>query len=281
MKMLAANLAAWLAPARFRAEAARRFVTPRVRRQSDTGRDFLHSLEAADFDGPCGRQRAWIGGDGPLVLFQHGWEADSADLATLAEAVLARGRRVCLIDGPAHGESEGRAATLLDFAAGLGAAARTFGQPDALAAHSMGLPAGVIAMSRHGLAPRRVAGLAGPDALSANVRFQGRRMGMSETAVQRLLEAVSWRLGEPAEALSVLDTAPDLNAEALIVHGKQDTITPPEAGARIAAAWPGAQLELMDAMGHRAVLRHPDVVARVSTFLAPDTQVLASARGAA
>lgn len=54
MKMLAVNLAARLTPQRFRAEAGRRFVTPRVRRQSDTGRDFLQQLERADFDGPLG-----------------------------------------------------------------------------------------------------------------------------------------------------------------------------------------------------------------------------------
>ncbi|KAA5805351.1 alpha/beta hydrolase [Alkalicaulis satelles] len=275
MKMLAANLAAWLAPGRFRAEAGRRFVTPRARRQSDTGRAFLNTLQAEDFAGPGGRQRAWTGGQGPLVMFQHGWEADSADLATLAEAVMARGCSVCLIDGPAHGQSEGRQATLLDFAAGIAAAARAFGEPDAVAAHSMGFPATVIAMDRHGLSPRRVAGLAGPDALTANVSFQGRRMGMSQTAIKRLLDAVSWRLGEPADGLSVLHSAPRLRAEALIVHGREDVISPPEAGMRIAAAWPGAQLELMDAMGHRAVLRHPDVVERVSAFLAPDAQPMA------
>ncbi len=271
MKMLAVNLAARWAPQRFRAEAGRRFITPRVRRQSDTGRDFLHQLEPAGFDGPLGRQRAWMGGeDGPLVFFQHGWEADSADLATLAEAVLARGARVCLIDGPAHGESEGATATLLDFASGIAGAARAFGQPDAVAAHSMGLPATVIAMRRHGLAPVRVAGIAGPDALPANVRYQGGKMGMSETAITRLLEAVSFRLGEPADGLSILRDAHALTAQALIVHGRGDVITPPEAGERIAAAWPGAQLVMFDGLGHRAVLRHPDVVARASGFLAPD-----------
>jgi len=270
VRMLAVNLAARLTPQRFRAEAGRRFITPRVRRQSDTGRDFLHQLERADFDGPLGRQRAWTGGDGPLVFFQHGWEADSADLATLAEAVMARGARVCLIDGPAHGESEGSTATLLDFAAGLGTAARTFGQPDAVAAHSMGLPACVIAMRRHGLAPSRVAGIAGPDSLPANVRYQGGHMGMSETAIRRLLEAVSFRLGEPADGLSIVREAHALTAQALIVHGRGDVITPPEAGERIAAAWPGAELVMFDGLGHRAVLRHPDVVTRVSGFLAPD-----------
>lgn len=270
MRMLAVNLAARLAPQRFRAEAGRRFITPRVRRQSDTGRDFLHRLERVDFEGPAGRQRAWMGGDGKLVFFQHGWEADSADLATLAEAVMARGARVCLIDGPAHGESKGSTATLLDFASGIAAAARTFGQPDAIAAHSMGLPATVIAMRRHGLQPARVAGIAGPEALPANVRYQGGNMGMSETAIRRLLEAVSYRLGEPADGLSIVRDAHALTAQALIVHGRGDMITPPEAAERIAGAWPGAELAMFDGLGHRAVLRHPDVVARVSGFLAPN-----------
>ncbi|XBQ15938.1 MAG: alpha/beta fold hydrolase [Oceanicaulis sp.] len=265
--MLAANLAARFAPERFKRVAGARFVTPRVRKQSDTGRDWLETLTPVDFPAPCGMQRAWTGGDGPLVVFQHGWEADSADLSTIGRAVLGAGFAVALIDGPAHGASTGERAHMLAFAEGLAAAQAALGRPFAVVAHSMGLPATVIAMTRHGLSPQRVVSLGAPDALEANVKFQGRAMGLSDRAIGLMLDAVSHRFAEDARKLSVVADAPSLTVPALICHGRGDTIAPPEAAERMAAAWPGAELALFDDLGHRGVLRDEAVVARVLRFL--------------
>ncbi|MBL4544599.1 MAG: hypothetical protein JKP95_01490 [Oceanicaulis sp.] len=104
------------------------------------------------------------------------------------------GYSVAMIDGPAHGQSEGRKAHILLFAEGLGAAAAQLGQPFAMVAHSMGLPASVLAKARHGLAPQRVIGLGAPDALPRNVEFQSQAMGLSKRAVRLMLESVSEQL---------------------------------------------------------------------------------------
>jgi pimeloyl-ACP methyl ester carboxylesterase len=265
----AANWTAAVLPRTFKDSAGRRFVTPQARKQSDTGRDWLETLEAFDFKGPKGRQRAWLGGpeDGRLVFLQHGWEADSADLTTMGQALCETGLRVALVDGPAHGASEGRTAGLPWFAEGLGALAEQLAQPFAVVGHSMGFPATVRAITRHGLSPDRLVSLGAPDALPRNVRFQAKAMGMSERAVELMLEAVSERFGAPAEEFDIMRDAPAMTASALILHGRNDQIAPPEGAERIAATWPRAELELFDDLGHRGVLRDERVVARVVGFL--------------
>lgn len=265
----AANWTAAVLPRTFKETAGRRFVTPQVRRQTDTGRDWLAALEPFDFNGPKGAQRAWLAGpqDGRLVFLQHGWEADSADLSTIGQALEAAGFRLALVDGPAHGASEGRTAGLPWFAEGLGALADQLAQPFAVVGHSMGFPAAVRAMTRHGLAPERVVSLGAPDALPRNVRFQAGAMGLSDRAVALMLEAVSERFGEPAENFDIAKDAPALAAAALIIHGRGDTVAPPEGAQRIAEVWPGAELALFDDLGHRGVLRDERVVARVAGFL--------------
>ena len=265
----AANWTAAVLPRTFKQSAGRRFVTPRARRQTDTGRDWLEQLERLDFSGPKGRQRAWLGGaeDGRLVFLQHGWEADSADLSTIGQALAGRGMRIALIDGPAHGASEGRAAGLPWFAEGLGALAEQLAQPFAVVGHSMGFPASVHAMTRHALTPERVVSLGAPDALPRNVRFQASAMGLSERAVALMLDAVSERFGEPAEHFDIVRDAPALTASALIIHGGNDQIAPAVGAERIAEAWPGAELAIYDDLGHRGVLRDERVVERVAGFL--------------
>lgn len=267
MKMLPVNLAARFTPEAFKRAAGARFVTPRVKKQSDTGRDWLDSLSPVDFTAPCGTQRAWTGGDGPLVMFQHGWEADSADLSTVGRAVMEAGFSVALIDGPAHGASTGTRAHMIRFADGLAAARNHFGEPFALVAHSMGFPAAVIAMTRFALSPQKVVSLGAPDALPRNVRFQAQAMGLSDRAVELMLDAVSYRFGEDSRQLSVTTDAPAMTIPALFCHGANDAIAPPEASERMADAWPGAELEVFEGLGHRGVLRDGRVVARVVGFL--------------
>ena len=264
---LAANATALFLPRTFKARVAQEFTRPRVTQQTDKGRDWLESLDKVMFDGPQGKQRVYRGGTGPLVFFQHGWEADSADLSTVGQAVMEAGFSVAMIDGPAHGQSEGHKAYILLFAEGLGAAGAQLGQPHAMVAHSMGLPATVLAMARHDLKPGRVVGLGAPDALPRNVAFQGQAMGLSRRAIALMLEAVSESFGEPAANLDICLDAPKFSTPALILHGENDQIAPPQCAERIATAWPGAQWEVFDGIGHRGVLRDDRVVERVLAFL--------------
>lgn len=265
--ILMANAMALLAPARFRAEAGRRFIRPRVRQQTDTGRPFLDTLDAGWIEGPLGRQRIYSGGQGPSVFFHHGWEADAADLSSHAEHLMAKGYRVVLIDGPAHGASEGKMATLPLFAGGLGAVAATLGQPFAVIAHSMGAASSVVAMSEGLLAPRAFVALASPCSLADNMAFQAGAMGLSRRAIAQMQKGVETALKTPIERFDIARDAPAMTARALFLYGDNDVIVPQSAGEKAARHWPDAQLAMLPGIGHRGILRDPDALARVSAFL--------------
>lgn len=262
-----ANLMAVLAPQRFRAIVGKRFVRPRARQQTDTGRDFLATLEAGWIEGPQGRQRIYAGGEGPAVFFLHGWEADAADLSSHAQHLHAEGYRVVLIDGPAHGASEGRTATLPLFAEGLGAAAATLGQPFAVVAHSMGAASSVVAMSEGFVLPRAFVALASPCSMADNIAFQAGAMGMSRRAITLMQEGVEAVLKTPITRFDIARDAPAMTAKALFIYGDNDVIVPVNAGSKASAQWPGARLVVKPGMGHRGVLRDPSVLAEVSQFL--------------
>jgi pimeloyl-ACP methyl ester carboxylesterase len=59
-----------------------------------------------------------------------------------------------------------------------------------------------------------------------------------------------------------------LSQAALIVHDAGDREVPPAAARRLARGWSGAQRVETDGLGHRRLLRNPDVVARVTAFVA-------------
>lgn len=262
-----ANAMAVIAPRRFRKVVASRFVRPRVRQQTDTGRDFLAMLDTGWIEGPLGRQRICTGGDGPVVLFQHGWEADAADLSSHAQHLLGQGFRVILVDGPGHGGSDGEIATLPLFAEGLGAAAATFGQPFAVVAHSMGAAASVVAMSEGELAPQAFVALASPCSLSDNIAFQAGSMGLSGRAIRLMQDGVETRLKTPISRFDIARDAPGMTARALFIYGDRDVIVPASAGEKASKHWPDARLEIRPGLGHRGVLRDPGVLASTAQFL--------------
>ena len=59
-QILAANTTAAVFPRTFKTAAGRQFITPRVRKQTDRGRDWLDSLDQDSFEGPQGAQWACL-----------------------------------------------------------------------------------------------------------------------------------------------------------------------------------------------------------------------------
>jgi hypothetical protein len=53
----------------------------------------------------------------------------------------------------------------------------------------------------------------------------------------------------------------------LIVHDRDDVSTSVTGGAAIAAAWPGACLYVTSGLGHRRLLRDPDVITEAVDFV--------------
>ena len=58
-----------------------------------------------------------------------------------------------------------------------------------------------------------------------------------------------------------------MTAPALIVHDRDDHDVPYAHGEEIALAWPGAELLTTSGLGHRAVVRDPEVIRRTLAFL--------------
>jgi len=70
--------------------------------------------------------------------------------------------------------------------------------------------------------------------------------------------------------LDVREMARAMTVSLLVVHDQGDETVPWRDGAAIAAAWPGARLVTTQGLGHRGVVRVPDVVGEVVAFVAAD-----------
>lgn len=64
--------------------------------------------------------------------------------------------------------------------------------------------------------------------------------------------------------------APGVKAPLLIIHDEDDVDVPLRDGKAYVEAWPGARLHTTRSLGHRRILRDPEVIGAVADFLAAD-----------
>ncbi len=214
----------------------------------------------------------WGDGDRP-VLIVHGWSSRTSRFAGLVEALLEQGRTVIAFDAPGHGESAGRASTILDYRALIGRLHAEHGDFSAVIAHSFGVLATFFMLRDGGIRADRVVALGGVadfdyllDQFCTRLRLGRRvRWALRDHIEQRLFagEPDIWR------CLDASRRSPGMTAPILLVHDADDDVAAPAQAREIAAAY-GSQAHLIETagLGHRRILSDPQVIATTTAFVA-------------
>ncbi|HEX7623382.1 MAG TPA: alpha/beta fold hydrolase [Anaeromyxobacteraceae bacterium] len=199
------------------------------------------------------------------MLLVHGWGGRAGQTLALVPPLLRAGCAVVTFDGPAHGSSTGRTASVRDFARALAAVAERVGARAAIA-HSMGAPAVALALDG-GLSLDAAVFVAPPrspvpflDRLLDAMRAPG---AVRERARARLER----RIGAALADLDLGGIAPAMRTPLLILHDRADREVAWASGAEIARSWPGAELVTTEGLGHRGILASPKVSERAAEFV--------------
>jgi pimeloyl-ACP methyl ester carboxylesterase len=254
------QVAGALVPSAAEEAAATLFLrTSRLRRPPPAPEGIAsHRFEVAFQGGPLA---AWDFGQGPTVMLAHGWNGSARDLEAFIAPLVARGFYVVAWDGPGHGESPGSSSSIPLLADAILAVGRRVGPVHAIIAHSLGASAATLALSR-GLGASRAALLAPAGELAFYPRAFARGLGL-EARTDGVARAIERRVGVPMGSIEPIELARSLRAGALVVHDPVDRETPFEHARSLVRAWPGAELLSVAGLGHRRLLRDPEVVRAV------------------
>ena len=207
-------------------------------------------------------------GAGPVVLMVHGWNGRGVQLGAFTPELVRAGYRVVTFDAPAHGRSPGRATNLPEVSEAIQAVARACGPVHAIIGHSFGVACSIYAV-RQGLKVNRIVAISPPNSVRGLTQkfFTALDVAPRAQAVfNRLFEknfgADLWQRFSPE------DLARGLEVPGLVIHDQDDTGVPWQEGAAVAQAWPGAEFVHTTGLGHRRILRDPDVIARAAAFIA-------------
>jgi pimeloyl-ACP methyl ester carboxylesterase len=208
----------------------------------------------------------WSWGEGPVVVLAHGWGGRAGRFSTIAGELVSAGFRVVLFDAPAHGASMGEQASLPQFARALGEVGAAVGPVYGLVGHSLGGAAVSLAMQR-GLNAKRAVLLAAPADVFLFSHAFAQHLRIPPRARDVMQQNLATRLQFRWEELHIPTLVRSLTTPALIIHDLHDADVPYGHGEEIAHAWPGAELFTTTGLGHRALLRNPEVIRRTVEFL--------------
>lgn len=211
----------------------------------------------------------WGRAGAPVVLLTHGWWSHAGRFVAIANDLLARGFGVVAFDAPGHGRSTGWRASMPEFARTLRAVAETSGTIHAAVGHSLGGAATVFAATR-GLRLQRAVLIAAPAHIGVWADRYRDALSLSPAVDAQMRLLLTRHLGVEWHELDLPRVVHQLTMPGLVVHDRDDGDVSVESGRAFAANWATARLMETSGLGHRKILRDPEVIRSVGEFLALD-----------
>ncbi|TDK43174.1 alpha/beta hydrolase [Antarcticimicrobium luteum] len=245
------------------------FLTPRRYRMPEREKVWMAGAEVWRIPFDAGRLiplYAW--GEGPVVLLVHGFAGRGSQMGAFIAPLRAQGYRVVTFDAPAHGAADGRQSSVPEAAEALVRVAAHLGPLAAVIAHSAGAAACSVALAR-GMDCGKVVYIAPNEDLGGFLGRAAGFLGMTDRVAKKTRARIEVRYGVGFEALRGAALAAEQSIPALIVHDREDEMIHFEDGARIARAWPGAEMIETRGLGHARILRDDGVVEAAARFIGP------------
>jgi pimeloyl-ACP methyl ester carboxylesterase len=211
---------------------------------------------------------AWKIGEGPAILFVHGWNGRGVQFQRFFQPSLDAGYSVIFFDAPAHGISEGDMTNYLEITELL---EQIFIQDlgkniVGVIAHSLGTSAIINHMSRyHSEIPLVLvaAALHLMELLFANFQMHG----VPKKTYLKLVREVEEQFQIPLETQNPIDLIYKIDNDILVIHDKNDQTTPIAPAIQVADDLGNVELIMTEGYGHSLLLKKEDVIERALSFV--------------
>lgn len=200
------------------------------------------------------------------ILIMHGWESRASLMSDMARRLSSMGFQVIVLDAPKHGLSLGEKSNVLTFADAIDQAIECLGPMDGTIAHSMGGIASSVAIER-GLPLGRLVLLSCPARMDFVLWASTSFMGLSNAVANRCIQKVESQVGRPAKELNVASLLASNQPDVLLMHCKSDLEIPFSDMNYIHKHYPKAETMTLDGLGHRKIIRSPQVASIAGEFI--------------
>ncbi len=211
---------------------------------------------------------AWVWGNGPLVMFVHGWSGRAAQMAPLALHVANLGFRSVAIDVTGHGDSPKRHTRWDYFLRDIAALSQSLQEEVyAYVGHSAGALSMMAARALKGIHARRYACICAPSFPFPPIDVIRKKLNPKEAVLEHYRKYIAEQFETNWEELQAGRSYADAGADLLLFYDETDRFVDHSEGDRIQALCPGARLVKTSAYSHQKILAAPELAQAVGEFL--------------
>ena len=257
-----------IAPAATGRMIMRLFFRPRSLRQRpkekavwDSGTPFTLQLHGRTLHG-----RYW--GDGPGVLFVHGWNGRGSQCHQMVDSIVAAGYRAITFDGPAHGDSDGSFTTYFEFTDVVRAFLRGEANMsvDKVIAHSFGSGAVINALHKEKRSLDVV--LVAPALMLEEYLHQSfQQYGIPFRLFDNLIKWLEQDYGYLLRRDNPRRLLKKLRAPLLLIHDQGDKIIPHTVSKQFVEQQPHIVLKTTQGLGHTKILQSSEAIDLIMAYL--------------
>ena len=251
--------------------ALKLFGTPRIRARHKVSDDLIDGAKKSSILVNNLKIKTYQWGEGDkTILLVHGWESRGTALRTFVPDIIKAGFKVIAFDAPAHGDSEGKHATLLTFSEVIAAIINQDGNIHSIIAHSFGGPSTIYAISNMNLKQtiQKVVLVATPSKISVPVNQAIDLLNLSPKTTIKFVQKIEDILNIPIEKLTVANLAKNVDIkEILIVHDKKDKMVSIDSAMAHFEAFKQSHLITTEGLGHYLIMKDKKIINRITRFV--------------
>src|SRR5713226_4958243 len=216
---------------------------------------------------------AWVWGDGPLVIFVHGWSGRAAQMAPLALHVANLGFRSVAIDVTGHGDSPQRHTRWGYFFRDIAALSQSFREEVyAYVGHSAGGLAMMAARNLRGIHARRYACVCAPSFPFPPINVIQKKLNPREAVLEHYKKYIAEQFETTWEELQAGCSYANAGPDTLLFYDETDRFVDHSEGDRIQGLCPGAWLVKTSAYSHQKILASPELAQTLGAFLQKESR---------
>lgn len=230
----------------------------------DAEREIHQSARVGIIDGVV--TYTWGDGTRPVLLV-HGWRSRASRYYGYVARLVALGYTPISYDAPGHGDSAGRAGTILDHQRIIQNLAHRHGRFEGVVAHSLGVPFALYAV-REGVAAGRLVALAGVAEFGYLVDAFCAELGLGPGPNRALRRSIEQRLFRGDRGIWQRFSAGAGDAGLLVFHDDgDDVVVPAQADVLVAQYGPKATFVRTTGLGHHRIVTDEQVMTAAVDFL--------------
>lgn len=248
---------------------AKLFFTPLKYRATEKERKAETFANKFEVQAAGKRIQCYRWGQSPkTVVVVHGWAGRATQFRRFVKPLIKAGYQVVGFDGPAHGQSEGKKTTIVEFEQTLHELYKVVGVPEAIIAHSFGGGA-VLFAAKNGLPVKKLINIASPTIGDEIINTYLKAIGGSEKTKVFFKAFIQKTYGEPFDTFTALEIVKHIAQplELLLVHDEKDYEVSMEHPLALSKAYPSARLLKTSGLGHTRILKDDAVIQEIVTFI--------------